>query len=61
MQSLPSSAQATDLVGPLAVVSAQSHLGHEYRDEADYRAGQVDPGLAAEDAETTESAPAGFG
>jgi hypothetical protein len=27
----------------------------------DYRAGQVDPGLAAEDAETRESAPAGFG
>ena len=49
---LLSSAQATDLVGLLAVVSAEPHLGHAYRDEADYWAGQVDPGLAAEDAET---------
>jgi hypothetical protein len=52
METLLSSAQATDLVGLLAVVSAQSHLGHEHRDEADYWAGQVDPGLAAEDADS---------
>ena len=52
MESLLSSAQATDLVGLLAVVSVQTHLGHEYREEADYWAGQVDPGLAADDART---------
>ena len=51
MESLLSSAQATDLVGLLAVVSVQTHLGHEYREEADYWAGQVDPGLAADDAQ----------
>ncbi|HKO85273.1 MAG TPA: hypothetical protein VJ140_12115 [Actinomycetota bacterium] len=51
MEQLLSSAQATDLVGLLAVVSVQTHLGHEYREEADYWAGQVDPGLAADDAQ----------
>jgi hypothetical protein len=50
MEQLLNSAQASDLVGLLAVVSVQTHLGHEYREEADYWAGQVDPGLAAEDA-----------
>ena len=44
--------QATDLAGLLAAVSGQEHLGHEYRDDADYWAGQVDPGLAADDAQT---------
>jgi hypothetical protein len=53
MDPLLSSAQATDLVALLAVVSVHVHLGHEYRDEADYWAGQVDPGLDAENAETT--------
>ena len=52
MEPLLSSAQATDLVALLAVVSVQAHLGHEYRHEADYWAGQVDPGLDAENAET---------
>ncbi|HEX2375806.1 MAG TPA: hypothetical protein VHO93_17645 [Actinomycetota bacterium] len=52
MEPLLNSKQATDLVGLLAVVAVQTHLGHEYREEADYWAGQVDPGLAAEDAET---------
>ena len=52
MEPLLNSKQATDLVGLLAVVAVQTHLGHEYREEADYWAGHVDPGLAAEDAET---------
>jgi hypothetical protein len=52
MEPLLNPAQATDLVALLAVVSVQTHLGHEYRDEADYWTGQVDPRLAAEDAET---------
>jgi hypothetical protein len=52
MEPLLSSAQATDLVALLAVVSVHAHLGHEYRDEADYWAGQVDSGLDAENAET---------
>lgn len=44
--------QASDLTGLLAAVSVQTHLSHEYRDEADYWSGQVDPELAAEDAQT---------
>jgi hypothetical protein len=52
MEPLLNSRQVTDLVGLLAAVSVEVHLGHEYRDEADYWAGQVDPGLAADDAET---------
>src|SRR5829696_7738863 len=38
--------------GLLAAVSRQVRCGHEYRDEADYWTGQVDPGLAADDAQT---------
>ena len=52
MEPLLNSKQATDLVGLLAAVSEQARLGHEYRDEANYWASQVDPGLAAEDAQT---------
>jgi hypothetical protein len=52
VQQLLTSRQATDLVSLLAVVSDQTHLDHEYRNEADYWADQVDPGLAADDAQT---------
>jgi hypothetical protein len=41
-----------NLAGLLAAVSGQEHLGHEYHNEADYWAGRVDPGLAADDART---------
>jgi hypothetical protein len=34
MEQLLNAAQATDLVGLLAVVSVQTHLGHQYREEA---------------------------
>lgn len=52
MEPLLSPKQATDLVGLLAAVSEQTRLGHEYRDEAEYWASQVDPKLTAEDAQT---------
>jgi hypothetical protein len=44
--------QASDLVGLLAAVSEQAHLGASYRDEAGCWASQVDPRLDAEDAQT---------
>ena len=52
LEPLLSDKQATDLAGLLAAVSLEHHLGHQYRDEADYWAGQVDPGLGADDART---------
>jgi hypothetical protein len=49
--------QAADLASLLTAVRARSRLGHEHRDQAEYRSGQVRSirGLAADDAQTIAS------
>jgi hypothetical protein len=52
LEPLLSVKQATDLAGLLTAVSQQARLGPEYRDQADYWAGQVEPGRDADCAQT---------
>jgi hypothetical protein len=52
LKSLLSPEQASDLAGLLSAVSQQTRLGPGYRDQADYWAGQVEPGLDADGAQT---------
>jgi hypothetical protein len=47
MEPLFNPKQAADLSNLLAAVSAEDHLGSGYRNEADYWASQVRPGLHA--------------
>lgn len=49
MEVLLDSKQTADLASLLGAVSAQDHLGSDYRDQAGYWAGQVDLGLDAGD------------